>query len=102
MTLYVVPFMLFLLASDPALAGTDSGMPYGYYLYWHSAYGICKQNLGPEETELALTKYFESRGLRAENILHRDRFTRADIYKGDQLVDKILFDRKTGRIRSIY
>jgi len=99
---YVTPFILFLLTSVTVSAGTDAGMPYGDYPNWHSAYGICKQNLGPREAEIAIERYFASKGLRAENIRHRDRFTVADIYKGDRLFDKILFDRKTGRIRSIY
>jgi hypothetical protein len=97
-----MPFILLLLASVPAFAGTDNGMPYGDYPHWHSAYGICKQNLGPKEAEIAIGRYFASKGLRAENIRHSERFTKADIYKGDQLFDRILFDRKTGRIRSIY
>ncbi len=95
-------FILFLCFSVPVFAGTNSGMPYGDYPNWHSAYGICKEDIKPKEAEIAIERYFANRGLRAENIRHRDRFTVADIFKGDRLIDKVLFDRRTGRLRSIY
>ena len=96
-----VPLIVFLIVF-PAFAGTDRGVPYGDYPYWHSAYGICKQNLEPKEAEDAIERYFEGRGLRAENFRHLNRFTEADVYKNNRLIDRILFDRKTGRLRSIY
>ncbi len=99
---YAAPLILFLLISVPVFAGNESGMPYGDYPNWHSAYGICKRDLTPKEAEIAIERFFANRGLRAENMRHKDRFTVADIYRGDRLFDTILFDRKTGRIRSIY
>lgn len=91
-----------LIFGSPVFAGTDRVIPYGDYPQWHSAYGICKQNFGPKEAEDAIERYFENRGLRAENFRHLNRFTEADIYKDNRLIDRILFDRKTGRLRSIY
>jgi hypothetical protein len=99
---HVMPVILFLFTAVPVFAGTVGGTPYGDYPHWHSAYGICRDNFGPREAEIALERYFASKGLRAENMRHKDRFIVADIYRGDRLFDKVLFDRKTGRIRSIY
>ena len=99
-----VPIIILLITVFPAVAGTDEVIiiPYGDYPHWHSAYGICKQNVDPKEAEDAIERYFEDRGMRAENFRHFNRFTEADIYKNDRLFDRILFDRKTGRLRSIY
>jgi len=97
-----VPLIVMLISVFPAFAGTDRVIPYGDYPQWHSAYGICKQNILPKEAEDAIERYFEGRGLRAENFRHLNRFTEADVYKNNRLIDRILFDRKTGRLRSIY
>ena len=99
---YVISFTLFFLVAVSLRSAAETVMPYGDYPLWHSAYGICKQNLSPEEAEIAIGRYFASRGLRAENMRHGNRFTVADVYRDKLLFDKILFDRKTGRIRSIY
>ncbi len=98
---YVIPYILVLFIVVP-VGGRGNSMPYGDYPHWHSAYGICKESIEPKDAEIAIQRYFAFRGLRAENMRHGDRFTVADIYKGNQLFDKIIFDRKTGRIRSIY
>jgi hypothetical protein len=84
------------------LAASEGGVPYGDYSDWCSAYGICKESLGPKQAEKAIIVYFETKGLRAKNMRHRDRFIEADIYRENKMVDKILFDRKTGRMRSTY
>jgi hypothetical protein len=76
--------------------------PYGDYTHSISAYGICKENISPGDAEIAIERYFAGRGLRALHIQHRGRFVEADIYRDNTLLDKVLFDRKTGRIRSIY
>jgi hypothetical protein len=91
-----------LLVAVDALAETRGAMPYGDYPQFQNAYGISKESLGSREAEMALEKYFAGQGLKASNLRHRDRFIEAEIYKGDRLFDKVLFDRKTGRIRSIY
>lgn len=102
---YAMPLIVLLFVAVMAVAvsaGTGGNLPYGDYPQFQNAYGMCKENLGPREAEMALEKYFAGRGLRASNMRHKDRFLEAEIYKGDRLFDKVLFDRKTGRIRSIY
>lgn len=98
---YVLPLIVLLITAANGYAA-ERAMPYGDYPQGNSAYGMCRENLGPKEAEIAIEKYFASKGLRATNMRHKDRFVEADIYRDNRLYDKILFDRKTGRIRSIY
>ncbi len=95
---YVLPLMVLLMAV--AGYGEERVMPYGDYPKGNT-YGICTQDMGPKEAEVAIEKYFRGKGLRVANMRHKDRFIEADIYRGERLYDKILFDRRTGRIRSI-
>ncbi|HAM49471.1 MAG TPA: hypothetical protein DCP92_01760 [Nitrospiraceae bacterium] len=99
---YLLSIVLFFFSVTVAYGASNSVVPYGDYSQWCSAYGTCRENLGPKEAEEAIEGYFASKGLRATNIRHKERFVEAEIYRDNRLVDKILFDRKTGRIRSIY
>lgn len=93
---------LFIIPVAAAAGASDAVTPYGDYSQWCSAYGICRENLGPQEAERAIQGYFANKGLRAGKIQHRDRFIEAEIYRNSKLVDKVIFDRKTGRFRSTY
>ncbi|GAB4418452.1 MAG: hypothetical protein OHK0032_14450 [Thermodesulfovibrionales bacterium] len=94
--------LLVLLLTGTAYAAHDDATPYGDYCMWCGAYGICKENLEPKEAENAIERYFAIKGFRATNMQHKGRFIEAEIYRDNRLVDKIIFDRKTGRIRSTY
>ncbi|MGD1075685.1 MAG: hypothetical protein ABR903_06355 [Thermodesulfovibrionales bacterium] len=94
--------VLVLFAATVSYGASNSVVPYGDYSQWCSAYGTCKENLGPREAQEAIEGYFASKGLRATNIRYKERFVEAEIYRDNRLIDKILFDRKTGRIRSTY
>ena len=99
---YLLALVLFFFSVTVSYGASDSIVPYGDYSQWCSAYGTCKENLGPKEAEEAIEGYFTGKGLRATNIRHKERFVEADIYRNNRLIDKILFDRKTGRMRSTY
>jgi hypothetical protein len=51
---------------------------------------------------IALNRYYSERGYRVGTIYHKGRFIEAEIFKHNRRVDVVLFDRKTGRLRSIY
>lgn len=76
--------------------------PYGDFCSRCSKYGMGKKPVTPKEAVAAMQDYFKRKDLTVKNIHGRGRFLRAEIYKGDKLVDKVVFDRRTGRIRSIY
>lgn len=81
---------------------TKAVTPYGDFCTQCSNYGMGKRQVKLKEALEALTHYFKTRGLNVKNVKGRGRFLKAEIYRKDLLVDRILFDRKTGRIRSIY
>jgi len=76
--------------------------PYGDYCKDCSTYGKCKVVMSPKRSEKALDKYYKEKGYKVENVNHKGRFIEADVYKNKKHVDKVLFDRKTGRLRSVY
>jgi hypothetical protein len=102
---------LFLL---PLVAGLSAGeerkeprKPTGqpaiiYGDYCESAYGYCTREMTVEEAANALRVFFGKRGFQSVVRAHMGRFVRADIYRGPHLVDSIILDRKTGKMRSIY
>jgi len=55
-----------------------------------------------EEAEQVLEKVFCEQGVKGHKPYPQGRFIEAEIYRNDRRLDVILFDRKTGRIRSTY
>ena len=98
--LFMVFFSFF--SAMPAYAEENRVTPYGDYCTECTNYGTCKEMLSPEDALHALASYYHGKGYRVGQVYHKGRFMEADIYKDDKLVDKVLFDRKTGRLRSIY
>lgn len=92
---------LFLSVSVSANAGEEMVTPYGDYSSKCTTYGTCKAPLPPIEAIAAIEQYYMDKGYKVVHIRHRGRFIEAEIYDKNKLVDKVLFDRKTGRIRSV-
>ncbi len=76
--------------------------PYGDFCKQASHYGMHKQMLSNQEAEQALEHYFGKNGLDFEILNNRGRFIKAVIKNNGKVVDTIIFDRHSGRIRSIY
>lgn len=103
--MYRVIFLatIFLFAGITVSHSDERGVtPYGDYCKDCAIYGVCKDILSTKEALHALNNYYEERGYRVGNVFQKGRFIEAEIYKNDRPVDKVLFDRKTGRLRSIY
>ena len=49
-----------------------------------------------------LAEYYHKKGYVVELILKKGRFIKAKVKDGNKVVDIIIFDRRTGRLRSIY
>jgi hypothetical protein len=95
-------FFLLLMLQPSVFAGEDSVTPYGDYCKDCTIYGTCKEIITPRDAVIALERYYRLKGYRVGTIYHRGRFIEAEIFKNNRQVDKVLFDRKTGRLRSVY
>jgi hypothetical protein len=76
--------------------------PYGDFCSKCSKYGRDGRQVRMREAMAAVEAYFERKGLQVKHIRGNKRFIVIDIYRGHEIVDTILFDRRTGRLRSIY
>ncbi|MBI5739518.1 MAG: hypothetical protein HZA16_02255 [Nitrospirae bacterium] len=76
--------------------------PYGDFCPKCSRYGICSSIMTSYDSESALKDYYEKKGLDVKIEKPGGRFIKARIVDKDGVVDVIIFDRGTGRIRSIY
>ena len=65
-------------------------------------YGYCKKEVKHEEAVRALEKYYKEKGMTVAITKKEGRFIEADVYKDKDLVDRVVLDCKTGKIRSIY
>ncbi len=103
LNIFIVILALLLLPSV-VLAGHNgrSVTPYGDFCPRCSNYGFCKSILSHEDSEKAIVDYYNKKGLNIEIVNIRGRFIKAKIKDKNIVVDEIIFDRRTGRIRSIY
>ena len=93
--------VLVLVTSILVYAEENNVTPYGDYCRDCTIYGTCKEVISPKLAMVALDRYYREKGYRVGAFYHKGRFVEAVIFKNRQ-VDVVLFDRKTGRLRSIY
>lgn len=79
--------------------------PYGGYCrgpQW-GWYGAQRRIRTEEDARAYLEKFFEGQDLAIGPITERGRFFNADILDKDKkIVDRVILDRRSGRIRSLY
>ena len=76
--------------------------PYGDFCPRCTKYGNCKTTMNHEDAKKAMVDYYKKKGLVVELERKKGRFIRAKIKEENEVVDVIIFDRRTGRVRSIY
>jgi hypothetical protein len=79
--------------------------PYGAYCQeWGSGrYGAKNPMKTVEDARTLLKRYFEGRDVLVGKITEREWYFAADIRdQKDNLVDRVIVDKRSGRIRSIY
>lgn len=99
---FAIAIIVFLSIPLFAYAEENSGTPYGDYCKDCTIYGTCKEIISPKGAMTALDRYYREKGYRVGAFYHKGRFVEAVIFKDSRQVDVVLFDRKTGRLRSIY
>lgn len=87
--------------------GSYEGMPYGRYCPGHrwGPYGARRAVKTADEARQAIEKYFADSGrkFQVRKIEERRWFYLAEITDTDgKLVDQLIIDKRSGRIRSIY
>ncbi len=102
-TLLIILFLVLALQSGAFAFQTGKpAAPYGDYCSRISKYGAHKLMHNHSKAEHAIKHYFHQKGLDIDIIEIKGRFMKANVSRDGKVVDIILFDRKTGRIRSIY
>jgi len=92
------------LCASPALAGGKL-RPHGPYTLTaqKSDYGAKKPVANEKEARAALEEYFKGKDVTVGKIEEKELFFEAGILdKKGKVVDKVIIDKRTGRIRSIY
>ena len=86
--------------SEAAKAGPRPAVPYGDYCM--PGYGARHGNVRLVNAMKHLRAYYKQRGLEVGMLSHRGAFIRADVYRDGRKVDGIVYDIRTGKIRSVY
>lgn len=76
---------------------------------WHTEncllcgdYEYCRVEPSFEVASSVLKSFYEKRGFKVGSLKRKGRFIQTEIYDNNKIVDKILLDLRTGRIRSMY
>ena len=101
---FIIVLILLLMSFSEAYAWRNEKpvTPYGATCPRCSDYGTCDTPMGHEEAKKAMLDYYHEKGLFVEIMTKRGRFIKAKIKDKNDVVDVIIFDRHTGRVRSIY
>jgi hypothetical protein len=95
---------VFCMAIIPPVHAEDAS-PYGDYKKGGAdkGYGEKRPVATAEEARQVLTEYFAKKDVRIGEITEKKLFFEAEIRdKNNTLIDKVIVDKRTGRIRSIY
>jgi hypothetical protein len=93
---------LMISSASSAAAGDKPVTPYGDHSRDCTIYGTGNKLIPLPGAIHGLTKYYEARGYTVGAMHYRGRFIEAEIFRDGRQVDKVLFDRISGRVRSIY
>ncbi len=98
----IVGIMLTTMTAAGLAADRRPVTPYGDFCPACSRYGFCKIRLTVAQARNALKQYYAQKGFTVKIEEVHGRFIKATVYDRGKIIDKILFDRRSGRIRSIY
>ena len=98
-------FIAMFYFSSLTVAGAENPSPRGGYKKGaaETGYGEKRPVTTIEEAREALTEYFAKKDVKIGEIREQTLFFEAEIRdKNNNLVDKVIVDKRTGRIRSTY
>jgi len=104
MSIILIVSVLLIIPLTEAAAGSHEKpvTPDGDFCRRCSEYGNCKSTMSHEDAKKALIEYYHDKGFGVQLEKKRGRFIRAKVRDKNKVVDVIIFDRRSGRIRSIY
>jgi len=113
-SLFLIIFLFVTLVAVPLISvaqpmgrGMYQGVPYGHYcpgMQW-GPYGVRKPVGTTEQAKQVIETYLSdnSQGLKVGNITEKNWYFEAEILdRGKTVIDKVIVDKRSGRIRSIY
>lgn len=98
----VLALLVFPLTGVSAEGKGKPVTPYGDFCKHCGNYGTCKKPMKLHDAEKAMKDYYSKKGFNVEMERSKGRFLKAKVKNKEKTVDVIIFDRRTGRIRSIY
>ena len=101
----IIVLVVLMFVAPYVYAESDAGrgiVPYGEHCQLCGEYAYCTRTPSQKEAVNALSSYYEKRGHRVIILRQKERFLEAEIYRNGKLVDRVLLDLRTGRIRSTY
>ncbi len=101
-TIFITGIFLAAVKNLHASSPKKNATPYGDYCDRVSHYGKRHKAISDKQVREALKHYYGEKGLDFEIINLKGRFVKAFIKDGNKTVDTIIFDRHTGRIKSVY
>jgi hypothetical protein len=97
-------FASFHVSETPVVFAADEGgerSPYGGTK--NGGYGEKKAVTTKEEAQKSLKEYFGKRDVKIGEVAEKEFYFEAEIRdRNNTLIDKVIVDKRTGRIRSIY
>jgi hypothetical protein len=92
-----------LFSSSPVYAADEKGERSPYGGAKGGEYGEKKPVLTRDEAHKILKEYFSKREVRIGEVKEKELYFEAEILgKNNRLIDKVIVDKRTGRIRSVF
>jgi hypothetical protein len=100
-SLVTLGMLLFSIIAVSGAHGADEKDPYGGSR--EGGYGEKKEVLTPGDAEKMLKQYFAKKNVMIGEIREKELYFEAEVRdKDNKVIDKVIVDKRTGRIRSIY
>ena len=92
-----------LFSSSPVYAADEQGESSPYGGARGGKYGEKKPVLTRDEAHKILKEYFSKKEVKIGEIMEKELYFEAEIWdKNNRLIDKVIVDKRTGRIRSVF
>lgn len=101
-TLILAAFITFIDVYTIDAANSNKKTPYGDYCKRTNNYGMHKSLLDVKQSVEALKHYYGEKGFTIDIISNDGRFMKVRVKDKNKVLDTIIFDRRSGRVRTIY